>query len=799
MAKRVVEHLFTGTTTPYTNYESDKTVLGNLIRQYSGDNPTDKFAGPMKIGVARPMEQNVAVPGMHPHVVSWCQKSGYYSTGTVAVSGTAVSGSGTDWLSDGVPIGARIGFGSTDPVDITTWYTVSTIPSATSLTLESSAGTISSGTAFVIDKNRNIDWVFLTDNATAAATRRTTLFTFDRSNSVFNWKGAIIHTFPATTNHTVRGFRVSYEKYTTGTVDVSGATVTGSGTTWSNDRVFIGSRIGFGSNDPTQIATWYYVNAIGSNTSITIQINPTASGTGGTAANLSIGSGTAYVIEDLRILHATTNATATNGGLFMTGSVSFDDFIVTTGTTIAAAVSTDKAKAVYWLANAVTVTNTNACGLALDDRDSWTQQYVYVLDTATVKIFKYNFRTALGSISSGKTTDAFVFATGNQAVTGTISQSNNGRVAILNHGPGAGIKSLYFVTATRVYRAAISNITSGSTTWQSDAMVEIPPGGISTYAVSNALSTCEISSQIDRLIITTAGVGRAYVTRYNTSSDSFDHLFLADTRQIDQSSADAGTTPHVSQAALPLSIWSEGGLVYIARVTTTAALGNNLYALPLPADWTYANGSVKQRLLTPELSTVNAVKFTRVYVNNAQYLGEGPFTLPTEPLRIYYRTAGITDDSGTFNLVDQTGDLTGVDGAESIQFAIEFRMIGSMGIPNRVYNLACVYEDNTTDSHYQPSVALSSASSKIFAWRFSSAFGGTVPTLRIRLYNAVTGGLLDDDTSVAQVGTWEKSTDGGNSWGAYNTSDKTNETTYVRFTPASLGDDIKVRALLTQL
>jgi hypothetical protein len=54
---------------------------------------------------------------------------------------------------------------------------------------------------------------------------------------------------------------------------------------------------------------------------------------------------------------------------------------------------------------------------------------------------------------------------------------------------------------------------------------------------------------------------------------------------------------------------------------------------------------------------------------------------------------------------------------------------------------------------------------------------------------------LDDTT--ATVGPWEKTTDGTN-WIAYGTlSDKSNETTYIRYTPTTLPDNIKVRALLT--
>lgn len=814
MATRAVEHLFTGSTTSYTSYDPTKTTLGDLIEQYTGSSAQEKYAGPARLGrenelstvygIARPSETSTSIPGVYPHVVRWANKTGYYSTGTVAVSGTTVTGTGTGWLANGVPIGARIGFGSTNPDSITTWYTIATIPSETSLTLESSAGTIAGGTSFVINKEYQRDWVFLADNATAAATRRTTLFTYDRTLSQFSWKGFITHTFPAATNHTIRGFRVSYEKYTTGTVSVSGATVTGSTTTWSTDRIFLGARIGFGSTDPTQISQWYYINAVGSNTSITIQTNVTASGTGGTAANLTIGAGTSYVIEELRILHANTNATATNGGLFMTGAVSYDDFAIA-GTTIAAAAATDKVKAVYWLADASTVTNGVSAGLALESQDSWTQQYCYIIEmqaATTPLVYKYNFRAAL-TLTSGKATNAFVLATGTQTVTGNVSQANNGRVGILNHGPGSGVECLYFVTTTRVYRAPLTGITSGSTTWVVDAMVEIPTGGTSTYAASSVLSAVEIADQIDRLILTSTGAAafpatnRAHITQYNTTSSPFDQAFLVDSRQIDQSIADSSSCPHPNPQGAALSVWSEGGLVYIARLGTSATT-NLVYAVPLGADWEYANGTVKQRLITPSMSTSGATKLRRVHVQAKQMLGGGNLRLPTEGYRIYYRTSGITDDSGSWTLVDDTGDLSSATAGTAVQFMFEFRTIGTFCLPARIFSVSCVYEDDTTDSHYQPSVAFSSTTNKQFAWRFSTAFGGTVPTLRIRLYNAVSGGLLVDDTSSAPTGTWEKSTNDGGAWGAYNTSDKTNDTTYIRYTPLSLGDSIKVRALLTQ-
>lgn len=708
MALRTVEHIFTGEVAPYATYDSTKTSMGELIQQRTGNTLLEKFAGPMPLGLARPMEASTAIAVAYPHVIPFSE---------------------------------------------------------------------------------NIHWVFAIENSTAAATRRIVVYEFNRLTSVFTWKGFVTLTFPTTTSHTVRGFRMSRELYTTGTVSVSGTAVTGSGTDWTDSRLAVGSRIGFGSTVPSEITTWYQISAIGSNTGITLAAD---------AGTISSGP---YVIEDLRAIVSTTNATTTNGGLFIVKGLSYDIFSIG-GTTIPAATTVDNIRAVYWLADAATVSNITAGGSAVQSKVSWSDQSVYVLDgTASIKVYKYNIRASLTSLTAGKTTAAFILSTGAQTTTGTTSQANNGRIGVLYHGPGNGFECLYFATTTRIYRVDLSGITSGNTLWHSDAMVEMPPGGITTYAVTGVMSSVEIADKIDRLIVISTGAAgaRSYVTKYNTISDPFDHIFLVDSKQLDQASAESDSVVHPTINATVMSVWSEDGICYLCRNGTTAAL-NQIYALPLAAHWTYASVSGNpQRLITPELQTDNVSQFKRIYVNSIKQIGSTTLGLPPEPFRVYYRTSGISDDSGLWESLDDTGTLEGIGSASSIQVMIEFKTIGSFCVPARVFSVAVVYEDTTTDSHYQPSVSQSSVTGKIFAWRFSSSFGGTVPTLRIRLYNAVTGGiLLDDITTSSTSGTWEKSTDGGSSWSAYNTTDKANETTYIRYTPSSLADNIKVRALLTQ-
>lgn len=58
------------------------------------------------------------------------------------------------------------------------------------------------------------------------------------------------------------------------------------------------------------------------------------------------------------------------------------------------------------------------------------------------------------------------------------------------------------------------------------------------------------------------------------------------------------------------------------------------------------------------------------------------------------------------------------------------------------------------------------------------------------------GSLLVTDNTTSPTGTWEKSTD-GTTWGSYNSTDRGNDTTYIRYTPASIADNVVARPLLT--
>lgn len=625
---------------------------------------------------------------------------------------------------------------------------------------------------------------------TAVATRRVHLWELNRKTGARSWKGFITMTLLTATAHTVRNFTMDVKEESTGTVAVSGTTVTGTSTQFATNKVAVGARIGFGSTDPSAITTWYRISARGSDTSLTLS---TSAGT--------ISSGTAYVIQEFRPVYTATNATTTNGGTHYGKGISIEDF-VPGGTTIAVAVSTDDVKAMYWLKDAATQTNIAAAGASLDRASATpTSLDMYVLDLVSAgnyKVYKYNIRAAL-TVASGASVSAWTLTTGNQAVTGTGSQNSNLCIATTSHGLGSGVKSIYFVTTTRWYRAAVANITSGNTSWQSDVIAEIPTGGTATFAATSGLSTIEYMPSIDAFVIgTTSATGNfSYVSQYVASGNQFQRQFGRDYKHQDQSLKDSGHPTIFSNQILPMSFTDAGANRLFVCKQGTTALNNQIYVMAFGADWDYAATS-SGRLISPEIPTPNALKYYRIFANEVRYLGSSALGKPTEPYRIYARTANITTDATTgWTLIDNTQDLSAFAGASSIQFAIEFRTIGESCLPARILGLNLSYEDNTSDSHFALSVAESSLASKQFAFWFSTAFGGTVPKLYIRLYNAVTGGLLDTDDSVTQAGTWEKSTDGV-TYGAYNSTDRGNDTTYIRYTPAALADGIQVRAEITQ-
>ena len=659
----------------------------------------------------------------------------------------------------------------------------------------------------VIRFTETLDWVFLADVSATAATRRIFLFTFDRTTSNFAYIGCILMTYPTEASTvTIAGFRTPRQLYISGTIyGLTGTnTITGYQTGWSGKNLPAGTRIGFGSSTPSLVSGWYRVSGY--------------TGTGDTTLTLrsnlatTYASGTPYVIDDLRILTLVSSATAIKGGLYMTKGIAYEDFITGAGTPISGTYSaTDGAAGLYYYMDAAVGTYpANVVGMGLEPMIDWNTQYVYCINSPTAlltpNIKKYNIRANLTMGFSGKTTAPYPISTGIiSSLTGNLAVTNNGRYAVLNHGACSGVPSIFFVTASKIYRVPTSLVTAGNTTFYGDALAgwsELPTGtvaGTGAYAAPNFLTSVEYSDALDRLYVMSTGSAgqRSYVTRYDPAIGAFDHIFLIDTKQQDQAatqSAAPGLPQIPSITASNMSVWTEGGIAYMCRNTTVVAT-NQMYAVPTSVDWnyTYKTHSV---LMTPQISTPGAKKFYRVYVNFMRDMGTTPYCHPTEPFRLSYRTTGITDNTGVWHAIDETGDLTGISATSKIQFQFEFQAIGTFELMPRIYSLTVIYEDSGNDSHYTPSVSNTVVASRIFAFRQQATWGGTIPALTMTITNAITGGpVLTDTTTDSAYGIWQYSTN-GTSWNSWSTSaDAVGN--YIRYSGTTLPSGITAKATVS--
>ena len=329
---------------------------------------------------------------------------------------------------------------------------------------------------------------------------------------------------------------------------------------------------------------------------------------------------------------------------------------------------------------------------------------------------------------------------------------------------------------------------------EDDYITDIPPLGATIQQAENNWGGLAYDSINDYFIIVTNGSFRDYRTVYSPGQplERFWGVVNFETNPLA-----AGSLPVVASTMLSARVGYADRTLIVPRQGMTAAVAaaQQLLLIEVGAQGAY--------VITEEIATTNATAFYRVYVSEKRG-GSGSYG--KERYDIYYRTTGISDNSGAWTKINDEATLYNVVAASSIQFKIVFDILNWTCVSPEITSLALTWEDGTTcDSHYQPSVGKSSVTNKEFAWRFATPFnitsGGTIPDLRVRLYDAVSGVMqCDDNTSTnPALGSFQISTNDGANWSNWVNSDKGNETTYLRYTPASTANNIRIKAVLTLL
>lgn len=601
----------------------------------------------------------------------------------------------------------------------------------------------------VLEYGSNLHYIFLGIAPAASAIRQFAVYTYNRLTEEVGGGGLTTVTLPTTTSHTLRGIRPSLKFYTAGSVSVNGNIVTGVGTAWITDRMCVGSRIGFGSTDSSEITTWYEIASIDTETQITL-----------TSEVGFLDLNTQYVIEDLRIGLVTTNATLPNGGMFICKGLRLDGLIG--GLVIPAATTIDNIRACYKLNDAVTNTYTIASGITAGEFVSWQEEYMYGLNnttTTTLKFYKVNIRAAL-SLSAGQATlsSTDCIQTGSQAISGgTLQVTNNGRYAIAQHGPGNNIPSIYVSCTNRIMRADVADITSGSTSFFKDQMIEVTPGGITNLPLTNNLLFADYTGVLDKFVVSayTAPNGRIYVTDYKSDGSQMDLSMGLVWNSFDGISSSNVIFPKL-QAQAPL-VWVQNGILYLFNSGTTPAGQGYIYPA-FAAHWSFVSETNNLAILPKITMTGIPTRFNNVYINKQEYIeanNENDKTL--EPIELFYRTEGIDDNSGSWSPVSKTGSLRTIEPTTEIQFAIAFRTMGDICIPARVFSLSLVYEAaDALPDEYQWNLGDSNILDGTFGFTQVNLFTSWPLNHIIRIYRADNNTLaLEQNSDNTTLGVFE--------------------------------------------
>ena len=246
--------------------------------------------------------------------------------------------------------------------------------------------------------NDDTIWLFYAGGGSQGTIpKRIFLATFKKSTNTFTDIGSVqINNPDGNAVHQCFTISPSLESHTAGTITVSGSSVVGLGTTWLSDGVCVGNRIGFGSTDSANITTWYRVNSVNSNTSITISKEFY---TDGNPSVLNITGNTPYVIEDLRLIYMNyAGSSPSVGGIMLVKGLRYELFL-TIPTSIPAATTIDNIRACYRIIDTATVIALmQPRGCVLLNKVSLTNQDLYTMSySAVTNIYlqKFNIRTPL--------------------------------------------------------------------------------------------------------------------------------------------------------------------------------------------------------------------------------------------------------------------------------------------------------------------------------------------------------------------------------------------------------------------
>lgn len=555
------------------------------------------------------------------------------------------------------------------------------------------------------------------------------LIQYNKRKKQFYSNGSVFITRPTTaTNFTYNNVRMMIDLHSDFYVNASKDTniISGVNTNWLAENLSIGCRIGLGSNNPELVTDWYEITSFNSNTSVTVRETIPKD-----YYNVP------YVIEEIRLLYGLSqNAAPFNqGGYFLAKGLNLDAFrfslVIPYATTI------DKIRAIYKLNEIIPETFLSSMGsIYLKDKESSTKQILYAMHSSayTSYLISMNVRAPLTSIIAGETTNTFLWKT---YPYNNADNFGNLWYAKANHGPGKNIPSLYFSAGSRLYRISENKLSPYMNILLEDYQETRPMGGW-WFHISNNMNSCFYYEKFDEFVNWDGSI--LHRNKYTGNPTQYGIKFGVTDRRYSNVISRFEVNDMVKFQNL------EGQVFFPKNNIWYSAESGSRFTLKIfnfDADWMYAN-QTKSRLISPAFKTSSIEKFKKCIVEDFEMIGDDELGAIAEPYRVYYRTYGIYDDSGSWNLLDYSLDISFIKPQEFIQFMLEFKTMGTTCIPSRISSIGFTYEE----SDYLPSQFewnIDDSNNSLAIYGFEQKSLSPINKLTISLYN------LDTDLKVFET------------------------------------------------
>ena len=528
--------------------------------------------------------------------------------------------------------------------------------------------------------------IFQRNEASGSQIRKYHLVIFDRFTWTFTHKGFINITFASSGQSAWDFDLVAFmDKATDGLVNLSTSTaeVIGINTTFFDKKISVGARIGFGSTDPEKITTWYYVNRINSNTSLTIDRLPSVNQTN-----------VPYIIEEIRLIILPNPGF----GLYFVKGLNIDDFTINGTVTIPFANRTDRQKASYNIKESFVPTSTNTYyGMCITPIKDNNTQYLYIkqVDNNNVnnrtRILRYNIRKDL-SLDAGTDYSCYDFTTG-QLIVNSWGNAYGGLFhVVMKSGPYANKPSLIYRGVDFFIRTEESYIVRNALNL---------PG--ETYFIP----AINYGNRIQDFRNSFRYIYDDYTDFfYNSYSGyGFSALKFQFANELQGYYAIGGQNLYFPGKWNPKNTFNhpfngysktynaKNGIIYTFNILNNVQelIHSNIFAMPVGGD-NETPMEYENRVICPEIDTHSVSKFNKLLVNYAEEVSSEDFPVQPDPFRVFYRTTGIKDNSGTWTRLYFPYDLSTIRVQDSIQFMFNFKIFGLSMCPARIHSYTLLAE-----------------------------------------------------------------------------------------------------------